>query len=169
VKESVAADFLAWVSQLLDPATTSQPLPNGPLRRRHIEMMDTHMGVLRDEAGMREVLTEVERARVEDLPRLRVFDPSRSYNYELRDVLEMFYRIEIESLATRAALQRTESRGTHFREDFPTRRDDTWLKNIVFWKDPQTYALRSAEREVEQFWVRVADLPQYSAQNSPWH
>jgi fumarate reductase (CoM/CoB) subunit A len=169
VNEAAAGEVVAWVGGLLDPATVSQPLANGPLRRRHIEMMDSSMGVLRDEAGMKTVLLEVERARSEDLPRLRVFDASRAYNYELRDVLEMFYRVEIEDLATRAALQRTESRGTHFREDFPTRRDDCWLKNIVFWKDPRTGALQSAARDVEQSWVRVADIPHYAAQNSPWH
>jgi fumarate reductase (CoM/CoB) subunit A len=169
VNESAARDVLAWVGGLLDPTTVAQPLPNGPLRRRHIEMMDARMGVLRDEAGMTEVLEEVERAKTEDLPRLRVFDGTRRYNYELRDVLEMFYRIEIEGLATRAALQRTESRGTHFREDFPTRRDDVWLKNIVFWRDPSTGAPQAVHRDVEQSWIRLGELPQYAGQNSPWH
>jgi succinate dehydrogenase/fumarate reductase flavoprotein subunit len=131
--------------------------------------MDRHMGVLREESGLRAMLEELERAREEDLPRLRVFDSSRAYNFELRDVLEMFFRLPIEEMATRAALERTESRGTHFREDYPERRDDRWLVNIVFWRDPVSGALRSQNRPVEQTVVRLSDLPDYAGQTSPWH
>ena len=55
------------------------------LRRKHWEMMDAHMGVIRTEEGMRVMLEEIERAKNEDLPNLIVNDKSRIYNYELRD------------------------------------------------------------------------------------
>ena len=167
--ESAARDAVAWVSALLDPSNVSRPLPNGPLRRRHIEMMDEHMGVLRHEAGMRQMLAEVERAKAGDLPRVRVFDDSNRYNYELRDVLEMFYRLEVEEMATRAALERTESRGTHYREDCPARRDDAWLRNIVFWREHPMGELKFQTRPVVQSCIHLADLPEYAAQTSPWH
>ncbi|MDD2885786.1 MAG: fumarate reductase flavoprotein subunit [Dechloromonas sp.] len=36
------------------------------------------------------------------------------------------------------ALQRTESRGAHFREDYPQRNDAEWLKRtLAYWPDPQ--------------------------------
>jgi fumarate reductase flavoprotein subunit len=36
------------------------------------------------------------------------------------------------------ALQRTESRGAHFREDFPRRNDADWLKRtLATWPDPE--------------------------------
>jgi fumarate reductase (CoM/CoB) subunit A len=162
-------DVISWIGSLLDTSTVKEPLRNGPLRRRHIEMMDKHLGVLREAAGMRIMLEEVDRARAEDLPRLRVFDPSRKYNYELRDAIEMFYRLEIEEMATRAAIQRDESRGTHFREDFPTRRDDLWLKNIVFTRNPSDGALKQTTRNVVQSVIQLKDVPEYAAQTSPWH
>ncbi len=143
------------------------PLPVAPMRRRHIEWMDTRMGVLRTPEGMREMLAEIERTRAEELPRLRVFDRSRVYNFELRDALEMFYRLDVEEMATRAALMRTESRGSHFREDFPRRNDREWVKNIVWTRHDGE--LRSELRPVEQSIIRIEDIPAYAAQDTPWH
>ena len=40
-------------------------------------------------------------------------------------------------VSTQGALTRTESRGAHFREDFPRRDDTTWLKRtLATWRDP---------------------------------
>lgn len=163
-----AADALRFIGKLLDPSTTNTPIPNGPLRRRHIEMMDENVGVLRTETGLNTMLKEITRCKEEDLNRVRVFDHSRLFNYELRDVLEMFYRISIEEIATRAALLRQESRGTHFREDFPTRDDDTWLRNIRFRLTTEG-ELVNEFKKVEQSVLLLNDLPTYAKQKTPWH
>lgn len=162
--EQTAAEQ-ARLAALLEPRTDG--LPVAPMRRRHIEAMDEHVGVLRTEAGLRRMLEEVERTRREELPRLRVFDTSKVFNFELVDALEMFYRIEIEEMATRAALLRTESRGTHYREDFPERDDRGWLCNIVFAR--RDGALCMERRPVAAPLVRLEDLPEYAASRTPWH
>ena len=137
------------------------------LRRRHIEMMDRHVGVLRQEKGLRTTLEEIEQAQNAELPNLSVSDGAASYNFELRDALEMFYRLQIEEVCTRAALLRQESRGCHFREDFPQRDDHQWLKNIVFSKTGGD--LRYEIRDVEQPLQRLEQFAEYAASNSPWH
>ncbi|HZQ47962.1 MAG TPA: succinate dehydrogenase/fumarate reductase flavoprotein subunit, partial [Verrucomicrobiae bacterium] len=38
-------------------------------------------------------------------------------------------------LITRSALMRQDSRGAHFREDFPGTDNDKWLKNIYVGRD----------------------------------
>ncbi len=125
------------------------------------------MGVIRTEEGMKTVLKEIERAKEEDLPNLIVKAKSGLYNYELRDALEMSFRLALEEMSTRAALERTESRGSHYREDFPRRNDRKWLKNIVFHvKDGE---LRMEVRDIKQSVVRLEDLPDYAASDSPWH
>ncbi|NWG76685.1 MAG: FAD-binding protein, partial [Rubrivivax sp.] len=114
--------------------TKDRPIMAPGFRRTHCELMDAHMGVIRKEEGLSAMLQEVERSKHEDLPNLTVKDTSRIYNYELRDALEIPFRLAVEEMATRAARLRTESRGSHFREDHPTRNDREWLKNIVFCK-----------------------------------
>lgn len=147
------------------PFVGGVPIP--PLRRRHIELMDTHMGVIRTGPGMQTMLEEIERAKAEDLPRLAIRDKARRYNYELRDALEMSFRLAVEEMATRAALMRTESRGCHYREDFPRRNDLEWLKNIGFVK--HNGELRTFVRDVQATVIRLDELPDYARSDSPWH
>ena len=63
---------------------------------------------------------------------------------------------------------REESRGTHFREDFPERRDAEWLENIAFHKRDDG-VLESEQRPVQQTIIPLADVCDYAAQTSPWH
>lgn len=160
------ADEMARVERLFD-ADGSQPLATAPMRRRHIEWMDARMGVLRNPEGMQEMLADVQRTREDEIAKLRVFDRSRQYNFELRDALEMFYRLDIEEMATRAALTRTESRGSHFREDYPKRNDGEWLKNLIWSR--RGNELRCESAPVSQSIIRLEDIPTYAAQDSPWH
>ena len=55
------------------------------------------------------------------------------------------------------ALQRSESRGAHFRADFPRRDDAQWLKRtLAFWRDPEQ---RVPTLEYESLDVRRMELP----------
>jgi fumarate reductase (CoM/CoB) subunit A len=155
------------VTRLFGETGKRQPITVPPLRRKHWEMMDAHMGVLRTEEGMGTMLKEIERAETEDLPNLTVKDNSRIYNYELRDALEIPFRLTIEKMATRAALKRNESRGSHYREDFSKRNDKDWLKNIVFYR--KNGEINMEIRDVKASVVRLDELPEYNASDSPWH
>ena len=53
---------------------------------------------------------------------------------KLKELLEARNMIMTASLMTHAALMRTESRGGHFRTDYPYRDDKNWFKNIFIKK-----------------------------------
>jgi succinate dehydrogenase/fumarate reductase flavoprotein subunit len=57
----------------------------------------------------------------------------RIFNYELQDAVEVGFMVEVAELVARAALLRTESRGHHFRSDYP-REDEGWRKHTLLQK-----------------------------------
>ena len=64
-----------------------------------------------------------------DLDNLDVSDKSQ-YNTDLVTALEVINMVEICILSVKSAILRRESRGAHFRSDFPETNDE-WKKSIV--------------------------------------
>jgi len=96
------------------------------------EMMDK-ASVFRDAKGlaaMREKLREL-RARYRQV---KIEDQSACYNTELLEVIELGGLLDIAEVLVESALVRQESRGAHFREDFPKRDDPNWLKHTLAYK-----------------------------------
>ncbi|HLN89419.1 MAG TPA: succinate dehydrogenase flavoprotein subunit [Candidatus Binatia bacterium] len=51
------------------------------------------------------------------------------FNYELQEALELGNMLRVAEVIVYSALMRTESRGAHFRSDYPERNDEEWLKH----------------------------------------
>jgi len=98
------------------------------------EMMD-RVGVFREEGPlleMREILAELK----ERYACIRLQDRSRGFNTELLEALELGYLLDLAEVTTVSALARRESRGAHYREDYPQRNDEDWLKHtMAFLRD----------------------------------
>jgi fumarate reductase (CoM/CoB) subunit A len=56
------------------------------------------------------------------------------YNKNLLDALEIENMLTVASLVTQSALVRRESRGSHYREDYP-QKDNRWDRSIVLNKN----------------------------------
>jgi fumarate reductase (CoM/CoB) subunit A len=87
-------------------------------------------GPLRSRKKCIEAIAEFERIRKEDLPRMSTLDKSRVCNLEWREALELLNMLDAGEMIVRSALARTESRGTHCREEYDGPDDSRWLKTI---------------------------------------
>ena len=59
----------------------------------------------------------------ERFSRAAVVDKGRTFNYELMEAIELSHQLDLCEVILTSALHRRESRGAHFREDFPARDD----------------------------------------------
>ena len=110
------------------------PARRGPrpaaVKGRLKQTMGDHVGVVRNETGLRQALTDIEKVASEDLPAMSLAGKERLANYDWIQALEVSSMVRLGEVVTRAALERTESRGAHYREDYADMDDDKWLRNI---------------------------------------
>ena len=88
------------------------------LRDRLLDVMWDHVGVMRDRAGLEAGIAAIDEIKAELLETgLAVQD--RVFNLTWHDWLNLRSLLEVSEVVARAALARENSRGAHFREDFP--------------------------------------------------
>ncbi|HSZ41995.1 MAG TPA: FAD-binding protein [Trebonia sp.] len=100
------------------------------LKRRLQNLTTTEVGLVRSAAGLQGARETLERYRAEELPKLRTHGSTRVLNREWMETIELENMIDVLGAMTAAALARTETRGAHYRQDFPDRDDDEWLANL---------------------------------------
>lgn len=88
-------------------------------------------GLVREGKELEEGLKRLERIKGEDIPRLTVSSPSRVFNKEWVESQEAINMAELAEISMKAALMRKESRGSHYRSDYPEEDNRNWLVNIV--------------------------------------
>ncbi|MSQ48924.1 MAG: FAD-binding protein [Betaproteobacteria bacterium] len=89
-----------------------------PLRERLYEVMWHKVGIMRDDAGLRAALTELS-AIEHDLSACGIADANRAFNLSWHDWLNLKNLTQTSQVIATAARARTDSRGAHFREDYP--------------------------------------------------
>jgi fumarate reductase flavoprotein subunit len=88
------------------------------LRDRLSQMMWDDVGILRTEAGLRRGLGALDDLE-QELLAAGLADGDRAFNLTWHDWMNLESLIAVSKVITRASLAREDSRGAHFREDFP--------------------------------------------------
>lgn len=111
----------------------------------HATMWDK-VGILRNQADL-EIAQQTLRALAFELMTIGLAEPNRAYNLTWHDWLNLRNLIEVSRVITTAALAREDSRGAHFREDFPETRN---LEQSAFT------TVRARENTLELSWTPVS-------------
>jgi succinate dehydrogenase / fumarate reductase flavoprotein subunit/fumarate reductase flavoprotein subunit len=99
------------------------------LRARLNDLMWERGGLVRDAGGLAEAAQEVG-GMVEELEGAGV-PGGGGLNFGWQAALDVENLLPVASLVLAAAAHRTESRGSHYRSDFPDRDDERWLRHTV--------------------------------------
>ena len=94
--------------------------------------MQTHCGVFRFPDTLREGVEKIEEV-AERARHTEIRDKSRVFNTARVEALELDNLVEVAVASMISAEARTESRGAHARDDFPSRDDDKWLKHTLYF------------------------------------
>ncbi|MCF7876523.1 FAD-binding protein [Candidatus Bipolaricaulota bacterium] len=103
------------------------------LRDRLKQTMTGKCGVFRTRHDLEEALRQIHELK-EDYSKLTVEDSGKKFNTELKTALELKNMLDYSEVIVEAALARKESRGSHFRTDFPERDDADWLVHSFIYR-----------------------------------
>lgn len=125
------ADVRGEVARILGFLKES-PKPQRPieLKRAIKSIMDRHVHYRRDAAGLTDALTQLQRLREDVVPYVQPVSAPLVYNYEWEEALEAVDMVELAEMVVASALARQESRGHHWRTDFPSMRPE-WEKHTI--------------------------------------
>jgi succinate dehydrogenase / fumarate reductase flavoprotein subunit len=95
--------------------------------------MTNQCGIFRNGESLEQALETVKELQGR-FEKARVMDTSTRFNTDVLGALETEHLLTFSELIVAGALARTESRGAHFRTDFPKRDDEKWLKHTLAYQ-----------------------------------
>ncbi|MFP3232000.1 MAG: succinate dehydrogenase/fumarate reductase flavoprotein subunit [Acidilobus sp.] len=112
--------------------------PSYEVKKKIQNTMMKDFYIFRDGTNMSEGLSELLKLRDSFLSSVYIEDKDTIYNTDLVAALETYNMLQDAVIVAAAALNRTESRGAHYRTDYPKRDDVNWLKHTIVVKDVST-------------------------------
>ncbi|NOY63994.1 MAG: succinate dehydrogenase flavoprotein subunit [Nitrospirae bacterium] len=131
---SIKKELINQVFEEIDRLINSKGTEKiGKIRKQLQQKMMEHCSVFRTEEHLKMLIDELKdiKERYRDIG---LKDTSGAFNTELLEAIELGHLITLSEVIAHSALRRTESRGAHYREDFPKRDDENWLKHTLAFK-----------------------------------
>jgi succinate dehydrogenase / fumarate reductase flavoprotein subunit len=114
------------------------------------KIMSLNLGIFRTKDSMREASAAL-RTLKQRAATVRVEDKGRIFNSDLIQALELQCLVEVSETIVVSALAREESRGAHYRADFPKRDDGAWLRHTLAYRRPEGPAIQYAPVTITRF------------------
>ena len=109
--------------------------------------MDDKVFVERTESGLRKALDSIAGLQAA-YSNVQLQDKGKRYNTEIVEAIELGFLLDCSEATIHGALARQESRGAHFRLDYPKRDDANWLKHTLAFKGEKAHDVRLDYKDV---------------------
>ncbi|TDC46858.1 succinate dehydrogenase flavoprotein subunit [Jiangella ureilytica] len=103
------------------------------LRRELQETMDANAQVFRSEATLKQALSDIHGLKAR-YATVSVQDKGRRFNTDLLEAVELGFLLDLAEVIVVGALERKESRGGHFREDYQNRDDVNYMRHTMAYR-----------------------------------
>ena len=107
------------------------------IRRELQHTMDRNAQVYRTEESLAEAAADIAGLK-RRYPRVAITDKGTRFNSDLLEAIELGFLLDLAEVLVISARARTESRGGHFREDYPHRNDDTFMRHTMAYLNPDS-------------------------------
>lgn len=114
------------------------------------DAMEDFCGVFRNRERLAKGYELVRELR-ERYKKAALIDRSDYFNNELLHYLELGQMLDISEAIFLGAMNREESRGSHFRTDFPKRDDERWLRHTLVYKEGEAFRMDYRPVSVTKF------------------
>lgn len=101
------------------------------IRSRMQDLMMRKVGVYRTDAIMNEAADELQELKHLYHTDIKIDDTGKLFNTDLMEAWELGCLLDLSETTTMSAINRTESRGAHSRDDYADRDDDNWLVHTL--------------------------------------
>jgi succinate dehydrogenase / fumarate reductase flavoprotein subunit len=130
----VPKDAIDGVVKLLNDVRKSKGTEKVAVLRRELQdTMDKNAQVYRTEESLKESLAKIAELR-ERYKHISIQDQGQRFNTDLLEAVEMGFLLDLAEVLAYTALERRESRGGHFREDYPERDDKKFMLHSMAYK-----------------------------------
>jgi succinate dehydrogenase / fumarate reductase, flavoprotein subunit len=103
------------------------------IRRAYQDCMTEYCGVFRSEETMKQGLVKLKEIQ-QQAQRIKLHDQGTVWNSELIEAMELQSLLLVGEVILTSAIERKESRGSHYREDYPERDDAHYLHHSLVHK-----------------------------------
>jgi succinate dehydrogenase / fumarate reductase flavoprotein subunit len=125
------AGVRAMVSSLLDSSGTERV---ATIRAELQNTMDFNAQVYRTDESLKQAEADIA-ALKQRYAQVSVTDKGRRYNSDLLEAVELGFLLDLAEVLVISARARNESRGGHFREDYPNRDDVNFMRHTMAYRD----------------------------------
>jgi succinate dehydrogenase / fumarate reductase flavoprotein subunit len=116
---------------------SSNGMETVPKLREQLQIgMTADAGVFRTKESLERQIKLIDEL-LQKFKNIRIDDKSKTFNTDLQEAIELGHMLEFSKFIVVGGLNREESRGGHYREDFPTRDDVNFLKHTYAYMDKE--------------------------------